>query len=69
MRGLIISLGLLLFTLTIYGQEDHVRLYSVEGLKERLESAGFQVKTLTYSEEKQNFYGFRPKEVVLLASK
>ena len=26
-----------------FGQEDHVRIYSIEGLKSRLESCGFQV--------------------------
>jgi SAM-dependent methyltransferase len=32
-----------------FGQEDHVRIYSVAGLKERLEKAGFYVGSTVYA--------------------
>lgn len=53
----------------LYGQEDHVRYYSVEGLKQRLLESGFKVDVLTFSEEQSNFNGLKPKEVVLIAKR
>ena len=35
-----------------FGQEDHVRIYSVAGLKSRLEQCGFGVEIRKYSNEK-----------------
>lgn len=52
-----------------FGQEDHVRIYSVNGLKERLESIGFKVKVLEFNEDSNNIYGFKSKEDVLIAVK
>jgi len=52
-----------------FGQEDHVRIYSVAGLKQRLVSAGFHVKQLDFSEKQDNYYGFRETETVLVATK
>ena len=52
-----------------FGQEDHVRYYSVSGLKSRLEEVGFRVETLHFQEEKDNFNGFNTNEFVLLAHK
>lgn len=49
-----------------FGQEDHVRVYSVEGLVERLQSVGFMVKILNFSEKEENYYGYKEKEMVLL---
>lgn len=34
-----------------FGQEDHVRVYSIKGLKQRLEKVGFTVKILHFEEE------------------
>lgn len=50
-----------------FGQEDHVRVYSVEGLKTRLESVGFDV--IVYRFERDTYLGFSANEIVILASK
>jgi predicted SAM-dependent methyltransferase/predicted RNA-binding Zn-ribbon protein involved in translation (DUF1610 family) len=51
-----------------FGQEDHVRIYSVSGLKERLENCGFLVEIReTFIDEKK--YGLNPKEKVIVLTK
>lgn len=50
-----------------FGQEDHVRIYSVEGLKTRLESVGFDVIVKRF--ERDTYLGFSANEIVILASK
>ncbi len=50
-----------------FGQEDHVRVYSVEGLKTRLESVGFDVIVNRF--ERDTYLGFSANEIVILASK
>lgn len=53
--------------LKAFGQEDHVRIYSVAGLKQRLKENGFQnveIKTFQANER----YGFM-EETVLIAKK
>lgn len=53
-----------------FGQEDHVRVYSPEGLKERLIQVGFQVNILTLkSTEKDVYYGYNSPETILIATK
>ncbi|MBN1143938.1 MAG: class I SAM-dependent methyltransferase [Bacteroidales bacterium] len=52
-----------------FGKEDHVRIYSVKGLQERLDSVGFSVNVFGYHEEPGNFYGFKETEYILLAQK
>lgn len=52
-----------------FGQEDHVRIYSVLGLKDRLEYVGFKVRVNEYLEENRNKYGFHTKEHVLICTK
>lgn len=52
-----------------FEQEDHVRIYSVEGLSKRLSGVGFSVEPLFFSEEKNNRFGFHQKETVLFARK
>lgn len=52
-----------------FGQDDHVRIYSIEGLKERLESVGFKVERRDFKPEPDNFHGFGTEETVLLCSK
>jgi SAM-dependent methyltransferase len=51
-----------------FGQEDHVRVYSVDGLKQRLEKNGFAVKIMSFYENENNEYGFKPEEHILIAS-
>jgi len=55
--------------LTHFGQEDHVRIYSVEGLRTRLEKVGFKVDELSFKEKESNYFGFKLEETVLLVSK
>lgn len=52
-----------------FGQKDHVRIYSVTGLVERLTSVGFAVEVLNFEEEPTNFYGYKVEETVLLVKK
>lgn len=52
-----------------FGQQDHVRIYSVNGLKKRLQTAGFKVEELIFSEKAENPYGFKATETVLLVRK
>ncbi len=52
-----------------FGQEDHVRIYSVEGLKERIKKEGFNVHILHYENCYDNRYGFKEKEVVIVGEK
>jgi SAM-dependent methyltransferase len=46
-----------------FGQEDHVRVYSVQGLKDRLERQGFRVEILRF--QPSATYGFNGQEVIL----
>lgn len=52
-----------------FGQADHLRIYSVNGLKERLEASGFQVEVSEYHNHTANRDGFEPVEFILIASK
>lgn len=52
-----------------FGQQDHVRIYSVEGLSERLKQTGFHVKVLQFNEQLNNRSGFSEKEIVLHCKK
>ncbi len=52
-----------------FGQDDHVRIYSVDGLKKRLESVGFNVALKQYENEKNNFYGFKKQETIFICEK
>lgn len=50
-----------------FGQEDHVRIYSVSGLEKRLKSTGFEVEVRTFAGDQ--FYGFSANEKVLVCRK
>ncbi len=53
-----------------FGQADHVRIYSVEGLQERLTDAGFRVEVCTFpASDESAYYGLRSGETVLFAHK
>lgn len=52
-----------------FGQEDHERIYSVEGLTQRLVSVGFLIEQMNFSEEENNYHGFHKNETVLIAKK
>jgi predicted SAM-dependent methyltransferase len=52
-----------------FGQEDHLRIYSVEGLMNRLRNAGFKTRLLEYNENKNNRNGYSIDEKIILAEK
>lgn len=52
-----------------FGQEDHVRIYSAEGLKTRLIQVGFNVRIKTFSATHKNTNGFNQTETILICSK
>jgi len=43
--------------LKIFGQVDHLRIYSPKGLKERLESVGFKTDVIEIHSKQGNYYG------------
>ncbi|WP_308990856.1 class I SAM-dependent methyltransferase [Mariniflexile litorale] len=52
-----------------FGQEDHVRVYSIEGLKSRLENISFNVCIRTFNNTTDGYFGFKSPETVLIATK
>jgi SAM-dependent methyltransferase len=52
-----------------FGQADHVRVYSVEGLRNRLEDIGFVVEVLSFEEQSPERLGLKSAERVLRATK
>ncbi|WP_245169076.1 class I SAM-dependent methyltransferase [Marnyiella aurantia] len=50
-----------------FGQEDHVRIYSVKGLVRRLEKGGFITEVRTFSVD--NYFGFAENETVIVCRK
>jgi SAM-dependent methyltransferase len=53
-----------------FGQDDHVRIYSIKGLKKRLEKVGFNVVVKTFISSKEDFYfGLMSQETVLILTK
>lgn len=52
-----------------FGQKDHVRIYSINGLKERLINCEFQVEIKQYDEPKNHRFGFQPQETILICTK
>ena len=52
-----------------FGQADHVRIYSVQGLQTRLTQQGFAVEELYFEEKEGNFMGLKLKETILLCRK
>jgi ubiquinone/menaquinone biosynthesis C-methylase UbiE len=52
-----------------FGQKDHMRIYSVEGLSERISKAGFNVNILGFNEQLLNPSGFSENEIVVRCKK
>lgn len=53
-----------------FGQNDHVRIYSVEGLKNRLAHSGFNIRVESFNRKKGDAYsGFKSPETVLIVTK
>ncbi|WP_231433805.1 MULTISPECIES: class I SAM-dependent methyltransferase [unclassified Chryseobacterium] len=53
--------------LKYFGQDDHVRIYSVSGLEKRLSDAGFITDVQIFEED--NYRGFSQNEVVIMCKK
>ncbi|KAA3631194.1 MAG: class I SAM-dependent methyltransferase [Bacteroidetes bacterium] len=49
-----------------FGQEDHVRIYSFEGLHERLTQSGFRTEMLSFTEEDDHYNGFRSEQLIII---
>jgi len=52
-----------------FGQDDHVRIYSVQGLRSRLANQRFSVEELNFEEKEGNFMGLKLYETILLCRK
>lgn len=52
-----------------FGQQDHVRIYSAEGLKVRLENVGFKVKVHSFPSPDNAKFGLNSDERLLVCSK
>ncbi len=52
-----------------FGQSDHVRVYSVNALKSRLEKVGFEVEIRNFNEKDDNVNGLCHKESLLICHK
>jgi ubiquinone/menaquinone biosynthesis C-methylase UbiE len=52
-----------------FGQFDHVRIYSIEGLKDRLENVGFKVNPKHFTSDFENLHGFIIDETVFICEK
>ena len=52
-----------------FGQSDHVRIYSVEGLKIRLQSVGFEVEVRNFVALPENIHGFKESETIFICRK
>ncbi|MCR8666457.1 methyltransferase domain-containing protein [Aestuariibaculum sp. M13] len=53
-----------------FGQHDHVRVYSIKGLKLRLEQTGFKVKVVNFLKTDDDvIYGFLSPETTLIVTK
>lgn len=52
-----------------FGQKDHLRIYSAEGLIKRLESVGFKPELKTLISAENNIHGFSTNEKIIIAKK
>lgn len=53
-----------------FGQSDHVRVYSINGLKNRLEKVGFAVEIFSFSNQnEENYFGLLENETILVGRK
>lgn len=53
-----------------FGQDDHVRIYSRNGLKNKLNKNGFKVKQKNYQLKEDDYhFGFKSPETILIAKK
>lgn len=50
--------------LKAFGQKDHVRIYSLEGLNSRLKDAQFQTEIIDFVAEKDHVHGWQSESVI-----
>lgn len=50
-----------------FGQDDHVRIYSVSGLENRLKKAGFITEVRTFKSDE--YYGLNDRETIIICRK
>lgn len=50
--------------LKAFGQKDHVRIYSLEGLNTRLKDAYFKTEIITFVTEKDHIHGWQSESVI-----
>ena len=54
----------------VFGQKDHVRIYSITGLKKRLEETGLIVKKTRFEKDQKDLkFGFKSPEYILISTK
>lgn len=53
----------------LFGQDDHVRIYSPQGLRDRMRKTGFAVEIKTFEQKPENRFGYPEKETILIAAK
>ncbi len=49
-----------------FGQDDHVRVYSIIGLQNRLESVGFKVNIKTFDKDTDDAFGLKSETVFIV---
>ncbi len=55
----------------LFGQKDHVRIYSKADFKQRIKAAGFQLEVLNYVSKIEGFrnFGLEPSDHIFIATK
>jgi SAM-dependent methyltransferase len=51
----------------LFGQSDHLRIYSVDGLRKRIENLGFKTQVLEFGEDK--YFGMHKAETIIILTK
>jgi SAM-dependent methyltransferase len=52
-----------------FGQDDHVRIYSPEGLKQRITQAGFNAEIIKVKNEAKNYNGYKEIDITIMCYK
>lgn len=52
-----------------FGQKDHVRIYSPQGLVQRLRDVGFATEIMVINNDPTNHNGLKTKDIILIATK
>lgn len=52
-----------------FGQNDHVRIYSPEGLKQRITKAGFKAEIIKMKNEPENYNGYKEVDITIICYK